>query len=213
MLNLDAIRCAAVHEDPFRYFVATNVVGTECAEEIGRDFPRVSTTGSHPVACLTIGPAFACLVDELRSPAFVEAVGHQLTLPLDGLAQLITVRAQSGAADGAVHTDAEWKIVSALLYLNRGWHEAGGALRLLRSHAIDDVAIEVPPDWGTLIVFRRSERSFHGHRPFFGERRLLQINWVTDPAYVRREERRHRRSLAVKAALGAAWPRWARWRR
>src|SRR5712671_1105422 len=37
------------------------------------------------------------------------------------------------------------------------------------------------------VAFRRSETSFHGHYPHTGERRSLQLNWVTDDAVVRRE--------------------------
>jgi len=78
----------------------------------------------------------------------------------------------------------------------------GGRLRLLRTRNLDDVVVEVPPDYGMLVAFRRSSRSFHGHKPHFGERRVLQINWVSDASYVTHEERRHRRSAALKSLLG-----------
>ena len=64
---------------------------------------------------------------------------------------------------------------------------------------IDNFAREVPPLAGTMLAFRRSDRSFHGHRPHVGERRMLQLNWVTEPAVVRRELRRHRWSARLKA--------------
>ena len=50
-----------------------------------------------------------------------------------------------------------------------------------------------------MLAFRRSDRSFHGHRAHFGERRVLQLNWVTDRAVVRRELSRHRWSARIKA--------------
>ena len=55
------------------------------------------------------------------------------------------------------------------------------------------------PIAGTMLAFRRSERSFHGHRPFVGERRVVQLNWVTEPAVVRRELGRHHWSARLKA--------------
>jgi hypothetical protein len=50
-----------------------------------------------------------------------------------------------------------------------------------------------------MVAFRRSEHSFHGHHPHNGERRSLQLNWVTDEAVVRRELSRHRWSARLKA--------------
>jgi len=64
---------------------------------------------------------------------------------------------------------------------------------------LEDCAKEVTPLAGTMVAFRRSERSFHGHRPHIGERRSLQLNWVTDEAVVRRELSRHRWSARLKA--------------
>ena len=39
--------------------------------------------------------------------------------------------------------------------------------------------MEVPPTEGTLLAFRRADNSWHGHKPFAGERRVIQFNWVT----------------------------------
>src|SRR3546814_1849374 len=86
-----------------------------------------------------------------------------------------------------------------LVYLNEPWEAAGGRLRLLRSATdLEDYAAEVPPEQGTMLAFLRSERSYHGHKPFTGERRSLQVNWMTDAAVMRREELRHRFSARLK---------------
>ena len=39
--------------------------------------------------------------------------------------------------------------------------------------------MEVPPTEGTLLAFKRADNSWHGHKPFAGERRVIQFNWVT----------------------------------
>jgi len=64
---------------------------------------------------------------------------------------------------------------------------------------LNDYAAEVVPVAGMMVAFRRSEHSFHGHHPHSGERRALQLNWVTDEAVVRRELGRHRWSARLKA--------------
>jgi len=47
-------------------------------------------------------------------------------------------------------------------------------LRLLRSPTdLDDVILEVPPQQGTLLAFRRSHNSYHGHKQFSGPRRVI----------------------------------------
>jgi SM-20-related protein len=89
--------------------------------------------------------------------------------------------------------------VTALIYLNESWPHAGGRLRLLRRpDSLDDVIVEVTPLDGTLIVFRRTDRSFHGHLPFEGVRRVVMFNWMVDAAAARRELRRHALSASVK---------------
>jgi hypothetical protein len=75
----------------------------------------------------------------------------------------------------------------------------GGRLRILRSKVdLDDYAAEVPPAAGTLLAFRRGEKSWHGHATYVGARRVIQLNWLTDMAFVRREQRRHRLSAWTK---------------
>jgi hypothetical protein len=166
----------------------------------------MSGAGSCVPSVLHCGRSFEALVESLRSAAFSRTVGERFGCDLTGVPQLVTVRGQSGSKDGYVHTDSEWKLITALLYLNPGWRDPGGRLRLLRSENLDDVAAEIPPEWGTLLAFRRSARSFHGHTPYFGQRRLLQVNWVADVRHVAREERRHRRSAAVKRWLRTLMP-------
>ena len=83
--------------------------------------------------------------------------------------------------------------------MNPKWEESGGRLRLLRSGTdLEDFILEVPPEEGTLLCFRRSENSWHGHKPFVGPRRVIQMNWVTSQKVLRYENRRHRLSAVLK---------------
>ena len=66
---------------------------------------------------------------------------------------------------------------------------------------------EVPPDSGTMIAFRRSDCSYHGHEPFEGVRRYVMINWMTSDFAAQRELFRHRLSAKVKQAAACLKPR------
>jgi SM-20-related protein len=101
--------------------------------------------------------------------------------------------------DGSIHTDSKTKIITVLLYLNEAWDNAGGRLRLLRNGTdLEDYVAEVPPTTGSLLIFRRSDHSWHGHKPYEGARRAIQFNWVTSNDVVKKEQARHRLSTRLK---------------
>jgi hypothetical protein len=88
--------------------------------------------------------------------------------------------------------------------MNEGWESDGGRLRVLRSGTdLEDSVAEVPPYGGTLLAFKRSDNSWHGHKPHEGPRRAIQLNWVTSQDVVDREQSRHRFSTRVKKIAGA----------
>jgi hypothetical protein len=60
------------------------------------------------------------------------------------------------------------------------------------------MAAEVPPDQGTLLVFKNQPNAWHGHEVYEGPRRAIQLNWVRDMGVVRREQIRHRLSAFFK---------------
>ena len=62
----------------------------------------------------------------------------------------------------------------------------------------------MPPAAGTLIAFRRSQHSWHGHTSFEGERKVIQLNWVTDQRVADRELGRHRFSARLKKLFSFA---------
>jgi SM-20-related protein len=169
------------------------------------DFPSIRDAGSYPVECLEYGPAFHSLVVALTGPELARAVEDKFAVDLHGRPTLLTARGRGDDKDGRIHTDSASKIITLLLYMNPVWDLAPGRLRLLRGPAdLEDYAREVAPLAGTMLAFRRSERSFHGHRPYVGPRRSLQLNWVVDQRVVRRELRRHRWSARLKALRPAA---------
>lgn len=200
LLDLDRLRGASLCRDPFDFVVVENFVDRDALSPLVADFPPVPGHGSFPVESLVCGAVFSRLVAALTGPALRSAVGEKFGLDLDSRPTMVTVRGRSDGKDGRIHTDSESKIITLLLYLNHAWDRPEGRLRLLRGpDNIDDYAREVVPLAGTMLAFRRSARSFHGHRPHVGERRMVQLNWVTEPAVVRRELNRHRWSARWKA--------------
>lgn len=134
---------------------------------------------------------------------FRKAFEEKFQVDLSNRPTTITVRGRCGRGDGKIHNDSTSKIITVLIYMNPAWDNSGGRLRLLRSRDnIDDVAVEVPPSDGTLVTFLRSDRSWHGHLPFVGERRVIQFNWVTDNDSQWVSLFRHRVSASVKQIFG-----------
>ena len=200
LLDLDRLRTAPLCRDPFDFVVVENFVDRGELSPLVADFPPVPGHGSFPVESLVCGPVFSRLVAALTGPALRSAVEEKFGLDLASRPTMVTVRGRSDGKDGRIHTDSASKIITLLLYLNLAWERPEGRLRLLRGpDDIDDYAQEVVPLAGTMLAFRRSARSFHGHRAHIGERRTVQLNWVTDSAVVRRELHRHRWSARWKA--------------
>ncbi len=194
-----ALQEAPVQHGPFPFFIVPGFVKAEALEAIGRDFPQIQHPGSFPLSSLRYGPAFAAFMDEIQTPAMADAVGKKLNMDLAGHPTMVTVRGQSRAADGKIHTDSRTKLVTALLYMNDSWESSRGRLRLVRApDDLNAVIAEVPPERGTLLVFKNDPQAWHGFEPFSGPRRVIQLNWVTDASVVRREQTRHRLSAFFK---------------
>jgi SM-20-related protein len=186
--------------DPFDFVVVENFVHHDELEAILADFPKIRAHGSFPVEDLRCGPAFLRLASSLTAPELRAAIEEKFGIDLSHRPTLLTVRGNSDGRDGRIHTDSASKIITLLLYLNLSWDSGQGRLRLLRRlDDLDDYVREVVPLAGTMLAFRRSERSFHGHSPHVGERKTLQLNWVTGPDVVRRELNRHHWSARLKA--------------
>jgi SM-20-related protein len=201
-IDLSALERAPVADAPFRHVVVPGFVPEEAAEALERDYPSVPAPGSFPLFTVKYGPAFRAFVDAIEGPDFARALGAKLGLDLAGRPTMITVRGRARAGDGQIHTDSKTKVVTVLIYMNRDWSNPGGRLRLLRSKRLDDYVAEVPPQWGVMLAFVNGPTAWHGHESFEGERRVIQLNWVTSEAVVRREQFRHGVSARLKRLKG-----------
>jgi hypothetical protein len=199
MLKLDTLRATALERDPFEYLIVRDFIGRETLKAVLADYPEVPGPGSHPPAGLKIEGHFKEMIDELLATPFRQAVEEKFDIDLSGRPTMYTVRGFCRARDGKIHTDSKPKIITVLLYMNERWENDAGRLRLLRSDSdLEDYAAEVPPYGGTLLVFKRSDKSWHGHKPASGPRRAVQLNWVTSQDVVDHEQRRHQISTRFK---------------
>jgi hypothetical protein len=201
-IDLDAFRAAALVTDPFEYVCVPGFIRKEALAAIHRDYPQVTTPGSIPLGIFPHGPAFQSLVEELKSVELRQAFEEKFKLDLSRYPQMFTARGMCRRSDGKIHLDSESKIVTVLVYMNPPWESSGGRLRVLRSPNLEDFTAEVPPNEGTLLAFRRSEKSWHGHEPFEGQRRAVQMNWVKGSVYIWHEQWRHRLGAWSKRITG-----------
>ncbi|MBM3537027.1 MAG: 2OG-Fe(II) oxygenase [Alphaproteobacteria bacterium] len=198
-LDLDAFRITPLKRQPYDYVVVPGFVKPQAFSEIVAAYPAIDKPGSLPPSTLDCSTRFQRFLAELEAEPFRRAVEEKFKLDLTGRPTMITVRARTRARDGTIHTDTESKIITVLIYFNQSWDADGGRLRILRRpDRLDDYAEEISPYGGTLLAFRRSKNSWHGHEPFEGPRRAIQLNWVIDQATVDRELTRHRVSAFFK---------------
>ena len=179
MINLPALEQATLSTDPFPFAVVPDFLSPDALVAANADYPAITSAANHALDDLSYGPAFARLISELQSPEFARTLGARFAMGLDGLPTTITVRRFCERTDGNIHTDHKSKVITVLVYFNESWTHSEGQLRLLRSrHSLEDHVVEVPPIGGTLLAFKRTPHSWHGHSRFVGERRMLQLNYL-----------------------------------
>ena len=201
-IDLGLVEKTPLETEPFPFLIVPGFVPAAARAALSADYPKIDRPGSFPVADLAYGPAFAAFLAALEGPAMRAVFAKKFALDLTGRPTMVTVRGQAQPKDGSIHTDTASKLITVLVYMNEAWEAPGGRLRLLRSpDNLDDAITEVPPQAGTLLAFRVTKNSWHGHAPASGPRRVVQLNWVESEAVVRRERLRHGLSARVKKLL------------
>ena len=198
IIDVDKVYNAKLESSPYEYIVVSDFIKDEWKDKLIQAYPQVKAAGSFPLPTVPCSKEFMSLIDELNSDAFRHAIETKFSLDLENKPTMFTVRGKCRLKDGQVHTDSETKIITLLLYMNPSWENQGGRLRLLNSNNINDIKTEISPSVGTLLVFKRCDHSYHGHLPFEGSRKVIQMNWVTDQKVVDQEQNRHRWSAIFK---------------
>ena len=188
IFDLKALDQALVKEDPYRYLVVPNFVLPDAFAAIRRDYPDIRGGGPFEPHEIESGPGFDAMIRALGSPEVAQHFARKFGADILGTPTVFKIRKYEVRTGGYIHTDSKSKLVSVLIYFNTEWHAEGGRFRVLRSGTdMDDYAEEILPLDGTLVAFRRCDHSYHGYKPYEGERRMIQMNYV-DPAKVGRKQ-------------------------
>jgi hypothetical protein len=183
--------------------IADAVIQPGAVAGLRADFPEIRETGFFPEGDIGAHGTFAALLKEMKSRAVSEIVSEKLDIDLVEKPRMITIRKLSAAKDGRIHTDSESKIATLLVYLNDAWNaSAEGRLRVLRDgQDFEAMVEEISPVTGSLFAFRRADNSWHGHKPFVGERRVVQMTWLRSQADIERKQQRGSLSHFFKKVL------------
>ncbi|MFH6785988.1 MULTISPECIES: 2OG-Fe(II) oxygenase [Methylobacterium] len=204
ILDVDAVRAAPVIDDPYRYCLGRQVIRPEAVEDLARDFPSIDKPGYLTVDEVRLAGRFRNLIDELESDAFSQVLSEKFGIDLVACPRLTTIMRRSQPKYGAIHTDGPSKVMTLLVYMNDAWDapEAGRLRVLYDGERFEPYAVEVPPTMGTMFAFLRADNSWHGHRPFDGERRVVQVAWMKDAAELARKRKRNRTAQFLKGIFG-----------
>jgi hypothetical protein len=204
--NLDAVRNAKLYREPYDFFLGSDFLRQEGIADLRKDFPDITKPGYLTVHEVLLKGRFKDLVDELEGPELTEVLSQKFGTDLHPYPRLTTIMRRSQAKYGAIHTDSASKIMTLLVYMNDAWEgDDGGRLRALYNEKnYEPYAVEVPPTMGHVFAFLRSNKSWHGHRPFVGERRVVQVAWVRDQAELDRKRKRNAAAQVFKG-IGRLW--------
>jgi SM-20-related protein len=204
LINLSAVRDAQRSHDPYDFVLASKFLKEDAIEDIRRDFPDISKPGYLTVDEVKLHGRFKQLIDELEGPELTEELSRKFGLDLHQYPRLTTIMKKSQPKYGSIHTDGPSKIMTMLVYMNDEWQQDdGGRLRVLYDGKnFEPFKVEVPPTMGTMFAFLRSDNSWHGHLPFSGERRVVQIAWVKSQADVDRKKKHNKMAQFFKGIFG-----------
>jgi hypothetical protein len=204
LLEPQAIRGANLSREPYDYFLGSDFLKTDAIEDLKRDFPSIGKPGYLTVDEVDLKGRFKTLIEELESQELTEELSKKFGKDLHPYPRLTTIMKRSQTKYGAIHTDGPSKVMTMLVYMNDQWSkDDGGRLRVLYDEDhFEPYAVEVPPTMGTVFGFLRSDKSWHGHRPFIGERKVVQIAWVRDEAELARKKKRNSVAQFFKGIFG-----------
>lgn len=201
MLDEDEIRVARLNRDPYDYAFVEKAIKPRFREEVLADAPEIPDRGSYGIPNLNYGPAFGTVIKDLQSVRFRRLVEEKFEIDLSNSPSVMLMMGNTTGHynEGYAHTDSKHKIITVLVGFSAEWPYERGRLRVLRSSDRDDYAFEFAPVFGSMLMFRVCDKSWHGFLPQKGRRMSLQMCFVDSEDYVRKEYRRHGVSAFAKS--------------
>jgi hypothetical protein len=183
MIDLTALFRPTLQKQPYEWAATGPLFSTNDAEALASSFPcdhfktvryygerdyeyearslinMGATEVSYPEE---LSDAWLALAHDLLSPAYRAAISLLSERDLSAAGMEVNVFHYGPGANLGPHPDLEDKIVTHIIYFNRGWNPGdGGCLEILRSSDPGDVAARVEPLVGNSAVVVRSESSWH----------------------------------------------------
>jgi hypothetical protein len=204
IIEIERIKRAKLQADPYTHLLVPDMLRANAVPALRESFPKITKPGYLTVEETSFEGKFKQFIDELESPEFSEVMSRKMGLDLHPYPRLTTIRKLSVAKDCRPHIDGSSKVMTLLVYMNEAWRDDhAGRLRVLYGpKGFEPYKVEVPPVMGTMFAFLRSENSWHGHMPFAGERRVVQVAWVKNEAELERKKRRNATAQFLKGLFG-----------
>lgn len=201
-IHWPALENAVVTAKPYPHTIITDFIDPAWQADLVKDFPDIRQDGSFPLSAFQLKASMQPLITALESEALRQWIAKKFDIDLSKRPTTITLRGYcTKGRDGKIHTDSKDKLITVLLYLGGDWQEgdSAGCLRIL-NHAKDlsDYAAQVPPRFGTCVMFKVTDNGWHGFEAFAGVRRAIQLNYVVSTRAASKNIWRHKLAALVK---------------
>lgn len=207
ILDLTAIRRAAIRSEPFRWAAIPWIVPRAGMMRLADEYPRdgletavresggdktyrmevrpLVKRGDELPALERLSPRWQAFVRELNGPAYTEAM-VEVAGPVIRASRVDIGVFRYGSSHGiSPHTDHAGKVANHIIYFNPEWRrEYGGLLCILGSRDAGDLRHEVMPTIEQSAVIVRSDSSWHmvseGSEAMVEPRMSLQVEFWVD---------------------------------
>jgi len=196
-----AIDAAILNTAPYEYAFVPHAIPHHLLDNVLADAPVIPDRGSYGLPSLRRGPRFEAVIQELLSPTFRHIIEKKFNIDLSKSPPVILMMGNTTGHynEGYAHPDSKHKIITIIVGFTRAWPYERGRLRVLNSPDRQDYAFEFAPEFGSMLMFRVSDKSWHGFLPQKGPRMSLQLCYCDSESYVRKEYWRHSLSAMVKS--------------
>ncbi len=206
-LDEAAIAAADLKSEPYEYAFVPAAIPNRFLDEVLADAPAIPDRGSYGLPNLKRGPRFEAVIQDLLSDRFRRLVEAKMGMDLSNNPPVVLMMGNTTGHynEGFAHPDSRHKIVTVVVGFTRSWPYERGRLRVLNGPDRNDYAFEFAPEFGSMLMFKVSDKSWHGFLPQKGPRMSLQLCYCDSESYVRSEYFRHGISAFAKSIPALRW--------